>query len=206
MIYSACSPIPAVQVHSAKYLISIGAVAQIPMNVGPEIALVGRSNVGKSSLINRLVNRKNLARTSNTPGKTRTVNYYCINDAFNFVDLPGYGYAKRSYNERQKWAMLIEAYIKNREVLRGFIHLLDSRHDPTDKDLEMVRWLLKTRKPFLLVATKADKLSGSRLKERMNRTRALLPDSQVFDLLSFSALNGLGSEKVWIWIQEILYG
>ncbi len=194
------------QVRSAEYVTSIGAVDQIPTDTGSEVAFVGRSNVGKSSLLNRLLNRKNLAKTSNTPGKTRTLNYYRVNDAFYLVDLPGYGYAKRSHSERQRWAVLVEAYIKDRAVLRGFIHLLDARHDPTDQDLEMVRWLLQTEKPFLLVATKADKLSGSRLKVRLDRTRSLLPDAEAFDLVPFSATTGRGRQEVWTWIQEILYG
>lgn len=137
----------------------------MPEGDQPEIALVGRSNVGKSSLINKLVNRKKLAKSSSTPGKTRTINYYHINDEWYLVDLPGYGFAKVSKTEREKWGRMIENYLLNRSQVKGVIQLLDIRHAPNNNDISMNKWLQHCQIPILLVATKADKISrGARQK------------------------------------------
>ncbi|MCZ6632420.1 MAG: ribosome biogenesis GTP-binding protein YihA/YsxC [bacterium] len=194
------------KIRSAELATSVGLTWQIQNTGLPEIAFAGRSNVGKSSLLNRLLNRKNLARTSNTPGKTRTLNYYQINDAFYLVDLPGYGYAKRSKAERQEWGRLLDRYVENREPLRGFIQLIDARHDPTADDLNLVSWLCYAQKPFIVVATKTDKLSGSKLKPRLDKTQEILNDLGDIPLLSVSARTGRGRDALWIWIQEALYG
>ena len=190
--------------HSAEFVMSVGFVRQLPRDGMAEIAFAGRSNVGKSSLINRLFNRKNLAKTSNTPGKTRTLNFYAVNRRYYFVDLPGYGYAKRSQRERQAWGKLIENYVRDRPSLKGFVQLIDARHDPSREDLQMIDWLLSGEKPFLVVATKADKLSGNKLRNRLNQTRRILAFHGNFDLLPFSATTGRGKDAVWHWIGEVL--
>ena len=158
------------KVRFAEFVTSVGRPDQIPQDGLPEIAFAGRSNVGKSSLLNRLLNRKALAKTSRTPGKTRTLNYYIVNRELYLVDLPGYGYARRSHSEREQWAKLVNAYIQDRTPLKGIVQLVDARHDPTADDLEMIEWLNQSRKPFLVVATKADLLSGSRFKPRLDQT------------------------------------
>ena len=190
--------------HSAEFVMSVGFVRQLPRDGMAEIAFAGRSNVGKSSLINRLFNRKNLAKTSNTPGKTRTLNFYAVNRRYYFVDLPGYGYAKRSQRERQAWGKLIENYVRDRPSLKGFVQLIDARHDPSREDLQMIDWLLNGEKPFLVVATKADKLSGNKLRNRLDQTRRILAFHGNFDLLPFSATTGRGKDAVWRWIGEVL--
>ncbi len=191
---------------AAEFERAVGSPDQIPDGRLPEIAFSGRSNVGKSSLLNRLLNRKSLARISNTPGKTRTLNYYCVNNEFYLVDLPGYGYAKRSQQERKSWGHLIDHYLQDRPCLKGFIQLLDARHDPTQDDMEMIAWLAHAQKPFLVLATKSDKLSGNKLQKQLKRTREFLKPYKTIDLLPFSAPKGRGRLEVWRWIQEAING
>jgi len=169
----------------------------------PEIAMVGRSNVGKSSLINKILNRRNLAKSSSTPGKTRTINFYLVNQSFHLVDLPGYGYAKVSRREQQKWGQIIENYLKNRKQLRGVIHLLDIRHEPTEDDLLMKEWLSHYDIPILIVATKADKISrGARSKHLQAISRKLNLDPGLKPLV-FSAETGEGTENIHAALEEI---
>ncbi len=189
---------------SAEFVTSVGFLRQLPRDGMAEIAFAGRSNVGKSSLLNRLFNRRNLAKTSSTPGKTRTLNFYCVNHAYYFVDLPGYGYAKRSRQERETWGQLIEGYVQDRPSIRGFVQLIDARHDPSRDDLLMIDWLVQGEKPFVVVATKADKLSGHKLKSRLDQTRRMLALHGDFDLVPFSAMTGRGKDVVWRWIGEVL--
>ena len=146
-------------------------------DVRPEIAFLGRSNVGKSSLLNSLLNRKGLARTSNTPGRTQSINYFLINDDFYFVDLPGYGYAKVSKSMRSDWGEMAEEYLSQREQLVLCIQLIDSRHDPTKLDLQLNEWLNFHQKPHLIVATKADKLSKNQLAKQLKAIRLAVTDS-----------------------------
>ena len=170
----------------------------------PEIALVGRSNVGKSSLINKTLNRRNLAKSSSTPGKTRTINFYLINNSFNLVDLPGYGYARVSKAEQQKWGKIIENYLKNRKQLRGVIHLLDIRHEPGENDVMMKEWLMHYEIPILLVATKMDKISrGARQKQLQTIGRALNLEKGIKPI-TFSAENGEGVDEVKKAIKELI--
>ena len=170
----------------------------------PEIAMAGRSNVGKSSLINKILNRRNLAKSSSTPGKTRTINFYLINQSFHLVDLPGYGYAKVSKAEQQKWGQIIENYLKNRKQLRGVIHLLDIRHEPTENDLLMKEWLSHYDIPILIVATKADKISrGARQKHLQVISRKLDLDPGLKPLV-FSAQTGEGTAEIHKAIEEII--
>ena len=170
----------------------------------PEIAMTGRSNVGKSSLINKILNRRNLAKSSSTPGKTRTINFYLINQSFHLVDLPGYGYAKVSKAEQQKWGQIIEKYLKNRKQLRGVIHLLDIRHEPTENDLLMKEWLRHYDIPILIVATKVDKISrGARQKNLQVISRKLNLDPGLKPIV-FSAQTGEGTEELHKAIEEII--
>ena len=153
-------------VKKAEYMGSFVEMKQLPVGQLPEVALMGRSNVGKSSLINKTVNRKKLAKSSSTPGKTQTMNYYLINEAFYLVDLPGYGYAKVSKTQRRQWQKMIERYLRERQQLKGVILLLDIRHQPGENDLLMTDWLTKMNIPLLVIATKADKISrGTRAKQ-----------------------------------------
>jgi len=179
-------------------------IKQLPAENFPEIALVGRSNVGKSSLINRMVNRKNLAKSSSTPGKTRSINYYLINGQWHLVDLPGYGYAKVSKSERQKWGRMIERYLQERIQLRGVIQLLDIRHTPGENDLMMNEWLLHYEIPVLLIATKADKVSrGARQKHIAAIRHAMTLQTEELPLC-FSAQTGEGVEELKAAISEVL--
>ena len=188
------------KVRFAEFVTSVGRPDQIPQDGLPEIAFAGRSNVGKSSLLNCLLNRKALAKTSRTPGKTRTLNYYIVNRELYLVDLPGYGYARRSHSEREQWAKLVNAYIQDRTPLKGIVQLVDARHDPTADDLEMLEWLNQSRKPFLVVATKADLLSGSRFKPRPDRTLKTFQGYGSVEFVPFSAKTGRGKKNVWGWI------
>lgn len=142
--------------------------SQYPPDSMPEIALAGRSNVGKSSFINSMVNKKNLARTSSKPGKTRTVNFYNIDDKFRLVDLPGYGYAKVSKGEKDNWAKIIETYLNNRKNLYEVFLLVDIRHEPTNQDLEMYKWIMSFGFTGFVIATKADKISRNKVNKNIN--------------------------------------
>lgn len=163
----------------------------------PELSLIGRSNVGKSSLINSLLLRKNLARTSSTPGKTRGLYFYLINERFCLVDLPGYGYAKVSKKERQRWAPVIEDYLAHRSNLRGCLHLVDSRHEPTADDILMSDWLRAHTVPVITVATKADKMSRSAAMRQLGVVRKKLGLFEEDVLLPFSSRTGSGRSALW---------
>ncbi len=168
-------------------------VNQLPEGNLPEIALAGRSNVGKSSLINKICQRKRLAKSSSTPGKTRTINYYLIDEKWFLVDLPGYGYARVSQAEKARWQRMVEAYFKQRKQLKGVIQLIDIRHNPGENDILMKDWLLNLQIPVLIVATKADKISrGARAKHLAVIRKTLeLPDTP----LVFSAQTGEGVDE-----------
>ncbi|MFQ5508595.1 MAG: ribosome biogenesis GTP-binding protein YihA/YsxC [Leptospirillia bacterium] len=155
------------KITQAEFTTSAAGPSGYPPAVLPEVAFVGRSNVGKSTLINALLNRKGLAKTSSTPGKTQLINFFRINNRFCLVDLPGYGFAKAPKAEQAKWRDRIEGYLKNRETLRLVVVLVDVRHPPTEKDRQMVAWLTHFKRPCLLVATKADKLSRSQVHKQM---------------------------------------
>ena len=168
--------------------------SQFPAAVGIDIVLAGRSNVGKSSLVNKLINRKNLARTSSSPGKTRTINFYCIDDGWYFVDLPGYGYAKVSKSERDDFRKRVDEYLSV-ERPRVIWQIVDLRHPPTALDLQMNAFLRSKNLPFTVVATKADKLSNNEIaknKAVIKREMDLEPEQ----LIVFSAENGSGKEEL----------
>lgn len=176
---------------------------QLPTDQLPEVAIVGRSNVGKSSLINRLANRKNLAKSSSTPGKTRTINFYCFNRSWYLVDLPGYGFAKVSRREKAGWGKMIEKYLSGRKTLRGVILLVDIRHSPSVDDRTMKDWLEHHQIPFMVVATKADKLSRSARQKNLAMIRRELQLPMEQPPLGFSAVSGEGLEELLQVLQEI---
>lgn len=169
----------------------------------PEIAILGRSNVGKSSLINSLLMRKGLARTSNTPGRTQSINYFLINDAFYFVDLPGYGYAKVSKTMRADWGKMAEEYLSKPEGLVLCVQLIDSRHEPTSLDLQLNEWLLANEKPSIVVATKSDKLSRNQLQKQMKELGEILGPRSI---IPYSSKTGSGRDRVWAEIQRAVGG
>lgn len=160
----------------------------------PEIAFLGRSNVGKSSLINSLLIRKGLARTSNTPGRTQSINFFLINESFYFADLPGYGYARVSKTMRSDWGKMAEEYLASRGQLVLCVQLIDSRHKPSALDIQLNEWLEFNRKPHLIVATKADKISNNELKKSLKEAGEILPGA---DIIGFSAQTGRGRDDIW---------
>lgn len=189
-------------VHSAEIVISAVSPAQYPDTQLPEIALAGRSNVGKSSFINTLINRKNLARTSSKPGKTQTLNFYLIEDALHFVDVPGYGYAKVSKTERAKWGEMIETYLTSREQLRAVISLVDLRHKPTEEDIQMYQFLKYYEIPVIVVATKADKIPRGKWNKHESIVKKALDFDNNDDFILFSSETKLGKEAAWAAIEK----
>jgi len=159
----------------------------------PEIAFLGRSNVGKSSLINSLLGRKGLARTSNTPGRTQSINFFLINDSFYFADLPGYGYAKVPKAMRQDWGKMAEEYLAGRDTLALCIQLIDARHKPTELDRELHDWLSFHQKPSIVIATKSDKLSSNQLRKSLAEISTELEESNV---IAYSSRTGKGRDAV----------
>ena len=187
-------------IRNAKYELTAVKPEQYPVSSLPEVALVGRSNVGKSSFINALVRQKNLARVAGTPGKTRTINFYNIDQAFYLVDLPGYGYARVSKAEKATWQGLIETYLYSREQLRLIIMLVDIRHAPSPEDKLMYEWLINQGRVSLVVATKLDKLGRSQVNANLQDIRDTLKMNNSTSLIPFSAVSNAGREEVW---QEI---
>lgn len=185
------------KVTSSDIVISAVKPEQYPNTPIPEFALAGRSNVGKSSFINKLINRKNLARTSSKPGKTQTLNFYIINEAMHFVDVPGYGYAKVSKSERDAWGRMIETYFTSREQLRAAILVVDLRHPPTKDDIAMYEFLKHYDLPRIVIATKADKIPKGKWQKHLKITRQRLNLEKEDELLLFSGETGEGKEQVW---------
>ncbi|MDU2241020.1 MAG: ribosome biogenesis GTP-binding protein YihA/YsxC [Paenibacillus sp.] len=185
------------KVTKAEFIISAVGPNQYPEDALPEIALAGRSNVGKSSLINRMINRKNLARTSSTPGKTQHLNYYRINDRVYFVDVPGYGYAKVSKSQREVWGKMIEKYLLERETLKLVLQIIDLRHPPTKDDELMYDWLKAYELPVCVVATKADKIPKSRWQKHLKIIKEALVLRAGDPLILFSAEEGIGKDELW---------
>lgn len=183
------------KIKCAEFVTSAVKAADYPAGELPEVALAGRSNVGKSSLLNKLVNRRGLARTSNTPGRTRLINFFRVND-FHLVDLPGYGYAKVPLQERENWRKMVEGYLNTRKNLKGVVMLVDSRHPPTAQDVQMYDWMKCYGVRAVVVATKADKNSRSRLLQSLKTIRAALPLAEGDPLLPFSSETGQGREEL----------
>ncbi len=171
--------------------------SQYPPEGIPEIALVGRSNVGKSSIVNTLLNRRNFARTSQTPGKTRTINFYLINEEFYFVDLPGYGYARVAKSEKQKWGGIMERYLEDRDVLCSIFLLVDIRHEPTEDDKLMYEWLKHYGYNCAVVATKSDKISRGQYQKHISIIRRKLQMAAEEKVIPVSSLKKTGVEELW---------
>ncbi len=186
------------KITSANFIAAATTPASFPKDHRPEIVFMGRSNVGKSSLINSLLNVKGLARTSSTPGRTQSINFFLINEALFFVDLPGYGYAKTSKENRQAWGKLIEKYLAQREQLVLSILIVDARHEPSPLDLQMKSWLQHFRLPYLVVSTKIDKLSASERSKSRSRAQRVLETERV---IPYSSLTREGASQVWEAIQ-----
>ena len=187
------------KITSAEFVKSAFSRKDWPTDGRPEIAFLGRSNVGKSSLLNSLLQRRSLARTSNTPGRTQSINYFLINDRFYFVDLPGYGFAKVSKAMRAGWGVMAEDYLSERPELALCIQLIDSRHGPTNLDLQLNEWLVFHEREHLVVATKADKLSANELNKQLRRIEEGLAGSKV---LPYSSQTGKGRDAVWAAIEH----
>lgn len=175
----------------------IGITSKIPKHINDEYVLCGRSNVGKSSFINTICNRKNYAHTSKTPGKTRTINYYLINGKFYLVDLPGYGFAKASTKEQNDWASFINEYLKKSESIEEIILLVDIRHEPTKDDIQMFDWILNTTgyEP-IVIATKSDKIKKNEIKKNVELIRKTLNASDDLTIIPFSSETKEGIEQV----------
>ena len=182
------------RIKSATFIKSATSPEHYPRDGRPEIAFMGRSNVGKSSLINSLLGVRGLARTSSTPGRTQLINFFLINDAFYFVDLPGYGYARVPRDVKKHWGPMVEKYLATRPNLVLSILITDSRREPTELDLLMKQWLETRRKPFIIVATKADKLSSNQLRASCSRASALLG---MKELITYSAVTRNGTDRLW---------
>ena len=182
------------KIESAEFIKSAFDRSHWPTDGRPEISFLGRSNVGKSSLLNSLLQRKALARTSNTPGRTQSINFFLVNESFYFVDLPGYGYAKVSKSMKEDWGRMAGDYLGRREELRLCIQLVDSRHKPSKLDLQLREWLVVNQKNHIVVATKSDKLSSNELRKQMGLIETEMSESR---LISYSSQTGKGRDLVW---------
>lgn len=186
---------PLMQIKTADFVISAAKTHQIPKRPIPHFVFAGRSNVGKSSLVNKILNRKTLAKTSATPGKTRLLNFFLINDQFYFVDIPGYGYAKVSKTMREDWAKLIEDYLTNSPFLATIFQLIDIRHDPHPSDIELLEWLTYQNLPHRIVLTKADKLSKNQVAKQISANVKKLGIPREF-FIATSVTTGLGIQQL----------
>lgn len=188
------------------FLKSVFITDNIPQSNLPQLILCGRSNVGKSSFINSLFNRKNLAKTSSTPGKTRSVNFYNVDDVFFIVDLPGFGYAKTSYSERQKWSKLISEYILNSENIRHAFHIIDSRHKPTELDIQLKHWLEKANKKYSVILNKVDKLNQSEASKAVKAVLTVFDGLRMNeDIFLYSSFQGKWKKPIFKKLSELFY-
>jgi len=190
-------------IKSAEFVKSAVKPSQYPSAELPEIAFAGRSNVGKSSLINTLVNRKHLVKTSSTPGRTQLINFFIINKTFSFVDLPGYGYAKVPASVKKSWGPMVETYLSTRKTLKGVVLIMDIRREPRQQELDFIKWLYYYSIPSILTLTKADKLSKTKqIKQHLSIAKALSVDNN--DLILFSAKTRLGKDAVWDAVEQLI--
>lgn len=190
------------KVTEAELVISAVRQEQYPEGHLPEIALAGRSNVGKSSFINKMINRKALARTSSKPGKTQTLNFYKIENKLYFVDVPGYGFAKVSKKERKKWGRMIETYMTSRKQLKTVVLIVDVRHPPTNDDCLMYNFLKYYKIPCIVVATKADKIPKGKWASHLKTAKETLNLEKEDEIILFSSETGEGKDKVWASLME----
>lgn len=181
-----------------------GITSTLPDNPYAEVAFAGKSNVGKSSLINTLMNRKALARVSASPGKTQTINYYNINDAMYLVDLPGYGYAKAAEEIKAKWGVMIENYLHQSKQLRAVFLLIDIRHEPSDNDRLMYEWMVEQGFAPIIIATKSDKIARGKIQQHVDRIKRVLNVEPGTLVIPFSAENRSGKEEIWKTIDELI--
>lgn len=190
------------KISDCRYLYSVVNAEDLKDEPYPQVAFTGRSNVGKSSLLNRLVGIKNIAKVSQTPGKTRAVNYFLTNTNLMLVDLPGFGYAKVSKSIKEHWGELIEAYLLDNDRLKGVVHLVDSRHPPTPLDQGLNEWLNQNGLNYLVVMTKIDKLSGNQVGKSLAQTKRALVLTVGTEPLMFSAKTGRGKRELLGWIDS----
>lgn len=190
------------KINNAEFMLGAASITQLPHGGLPEIALAGRSNVGKSSLLNKSMGRKSLARISQTPGKTRELNLYLIEKKLIIVDLPGYGFAKVPLKVKEKWGRLIEAYLHEREELAGIVHLVDIRHAPSKEDVQMHEWIKHFELLSLIAATKADKIPRGRRQAAVSTIRKALEPDDATPIVPFSAVTGDGVKEVLAWMWE----
>lgn len=181
-----------------------GITSKLPENAHPEVAFAGKSNVGKSSLINALMNRKNLARTSSQPGKTQTINFYNVNDAIYFVDLPGYGYAKVSLEIKAKWGKMIENYLRRSSQLKMVFLLIDIRHEPSENDRTMYDWIRKMGYQPVIIATKLDKINRSQIAKQVKIVKEGLKASTDTVVIPFSAETKQGRDEIYALLDDLL--
>jgi GTP-binding protein len=203
MRYALCALLNTMIIHSAKFICSAVTPGQYPPDDFPEVAFAGRSNVGKSSLINKILNRKKLVRTSKTPGRTQLLNFFEINELWRFVDLPGYGYARVPVEVQKRWRPMVESYLTTRVNLRGMVWLLDIRREVSKEDLRLWDWLQAKQVPVIIVVTKADKLS----KNKRNKQAASIAKSlgrKAQELIQFSATSGEGKDEIWQALRQLL--
>ncbi|MBD5452191.1 MAG: YihA family ribosome biogenesis GTP-binding protein [Lachnospiraceae bacterium] len=182
----------------------IGVTSKIPENQMTEIAFAGKSNVGKSSLINALMNRKSLARTSAQPGKTQTINFYNINDELYFVDLPGYGYAKVSVEVKEKWGKMVEKYLRQSKQLKAVFLLIDIRHEPSANDKQMYQWILSNGYQPIIIATKMDKINRSQLQKHIKMVKEGLGVAKDTIVIPFSAVSKQGRDEIYALIDDMM--
>lgn len=189
-----------------KFIASAFSINDLPKEKLPEVVLCGRSNVGKSTFINSLFNRKNLAKTSSTPGKTRSINYYSIDSKFYMVDLPGYGYAKISQSERKKWGALINAFFSTSKHIQLTIHLIDSRHQPTELDIKLNDMLRSLDIPYIVLLNKSDKLKQSEFSTAKKRIIEMFPELILYEnLFYFSSVKGTGNKEIKKLLAALFY-
>ncbi len=182
--------------HNAEFIRSAVRRSDFPADALPQIVFAGKSNVGKSSTINRILNRKNFARVGNEPGKTIHINFFCIDEKAYFVDLPGYGYAKVSKRERDRWGALMEEYFAAENAITLGFQIVDARHKPTKDDITMADWFLQTGMPFAVIANKHDKLKKSEIDGNLNTIRTVLQLPETVPVIPFSAVKGTGRDEV----------
>jgi len=189
-----------------KFVASVFNVTELPKQAFPEVVLCGRSNVGKSSFINSLFNKKNLAKTSSTPGKTRSINYYQIDTNFYLVDLPGYGYGKASLSERKKWSKLIKDFFTTSSNIQLVIHLLDSRHEPSELDVKLNEMLREISLPYIILLNKSDKLRQSEFSKSVKITKKVFPELLLNEnLFFFSSVKDTGNKEVKKILASLFY-
>lgn len=192
--------------NNQQFITSVFKVSDLPKKTFPEVVLCGRSNVGKSSFINSLFNRKDLAKTSSTPGKTRSINYYLVDDNFYIVDLPGYGYAKASLSERKKWSDLINDFFAVSKNIQLIVHLLDGRHNPSDLDIKLNKMLRDLAHPYIILLNKSDKLKQAEISNSVKNLKKFFPEILFKEnLFFFSAVNGTGNKEIKKKLSALFY-